>query len=196
MRLIALLATALLAAITLLVAPVAAQNLLTNPDFDLDPTVLANGWSTTGTGALLWNDGKGDPSPPSARTDQSGTERMILFQCVAIVGGASYNFSARSYTHASTGPATNGVSLSVFPTVDCSGDPIENVPTNQESFPNFALRERIGYVTPGNARSARIELLSDANGTMNDISWDNIMVDGPPVPVEDGTWGAIKALYR
>ena len=90
----------------------------------------------------------------------------------------------------------HGEGLSVFATVDCSGDPIENVPTNQQSFPNFSLRERIGYVTPADARSARIELLSDANGAMNDISWDNIMVDGPPVPVEYGTWGAIKALYK
>jgi len=190
MRLIALLAT------TLLAAPVAAQNLLTNPDFDLDPTVPGNGWSTTGTGALLLNQAIGDPSPPSARTNQSGTESMILFQCVAITEGASYDFSARSYTHSSTAPATNGVSLSVFATVDCSGAPIENIPTNQGSFPNFALRERVGYVTPVNARSARIELLSDANGAINHISWDNIMLGGPPVPVEAGTWGTIKALYK
>ena len=62
MRWFALLATMLLA------VPVAAQNLLSNPDFDLDPTVPGNDWSTTGTGDLLWNQGKGDPSPPSART--------------------------------------------------------------------------------------------------------------------------------
>jgi len=190
MRLIALLAT------TLLAAPVAAQNLLINPDFDLDPNVPGNGWSTTGAGALLWDQGIGDPSPPSARTNQSGTERMILFQCVAIVGGASYDFSARSYTHRSIGPATNSVSLSVFSTLDCSGTAIENITTNQESYPNFALRERVGYVTPANARSARIELLSDANGATNEISWDNIIVEGPPVPVDAGTWGAIKTQYK
>jgi hypothetical protein len=190
MRLIALLATMLLA------APVAAQNLLINPDFDLDPTLPANGWSTTGTGALVWNQPIGDPSPPSARTTQSGTESMMLFQCVPIVGGASYDFSARSYTYSSTAPATNSVSLSVFATADCSGAAIENIATNQQSFPNFGLRERIGYVAPVTAQSGRIELLSNANGANNDIASDNVMVVGPPVPVAAGTWGAIKALYQ
>lgn len=60
----------------------------------------------------------------------------------------------------------------------------------------FALRERNGYVSPANARSARIELLSDANGAINDITWDNVVLAGPALPVEAGTWGAIKALYR
>jgi hypothetical protein len=186
----------ILLAATLLAAPVAAQNLIINPDFDFDPTVVGNGWSTTGTGDLSWNQATGDPSPPCARTSQNGSERMTLFQCVSIVGGASYDFSARSYTYTSTSPATNSVSLSVFATDDCSGASIESISTNQETFPNFALRERVGYVTPVNARSARIELLSDANGTINDIAWDNVILDGPAVPVEAGTWGAIKALYK
>jgi hypothetical protein len=190
MRWIALLATLLLA------APVAAQNLVINPDFDLDPTIPANGWSTTGTGALVWHQATGDPNPPSARTTQNGSESMILFQCVPIVGEASYDFSARSYTFTSIGPATNSVSLSVFTTADCSGAAIENIATNQQSFPNFSLRERIGYVAPVTAQSGRIELLSNANGATNDIAWDNVMVVGPPVPVAAGTWGAIKALYQ
>ena len=191
MRLITLLATMLLA------APVTAQNLLVNPDFDLDPTISGNGWSTTGTGTLSWNQAAGEPSAPSARTSQDGTELMVLSQCVPIVGGSSYDFSARSHTYTSISPARNGVSLSVFTTDDCSGAPIENVPTNQETFPtDFALRERNGYVVPANARSARIELLSDANGAINDITWDHVVLAGPAVAVEDGTWGAIKALYR
>lgn len=66
MFLITLLATMLLA------MPVAAQNLLVNPDFDLDPTVSGNGWSTTGTGTLSWNQATGEPSAPSARTSQNG----------------------------------------------------------------------------------------------------------------------------
>src|SRR4026209_1456336 len=139
MRLIALLATLLLA------APVAAQNLLINPDFDLDPTVPANGWSTTRTRGPVWGQAVGDPGPPSARTTQSDAESMILFQCVPIVGGASYDFSAHSYTYTSIGPATNSVSLSVFATTDCSGVAIENIETNQQSFPNFSFRERVGY---------------------------------------------------
>jgi hypothetical protein len=121
---------------------------------------------------------------------------MTLYQCVPIVGGSSYDFSARSYTYTSIGLAFNRVSLTVFESNDCSGSPIETVETNQESFPNFALRERNDYPAPANARSARIELLSSANGTINDIAWDNIILTGPAVPVEAGTWGAIKALYR
>jgi len=190
MRWIALLAT------TLWAAPVAAQNLLINPDFDQDPTVSGNGWSATGTGSLEWNQALGDPSPPSARTHQTGTQSMTLWQCVPIVAGSSYDFSARSYTYTSTAPAMNRVALAVFASDDCSGAPIETVIANQQTFPNFALRERIGYVAPLNARSARIELLSDANSTVNDITWDNVILHGPATPVAYGTWGAIKAVYR
>jgi hypothetical protein len=180
----------------LLAAPVVAQNLLVNPDFDLDPTLAGNGWVATGTGVLAWIQGDGDPSPPSARTTQQGAESMILCQCVRIVGGATYDFSARSYTHAAYVPGTNSVSLSVYPTLDCSGAPIENVLTDQETFPSWAFRERIGYVAPANARSARIELFSAANGETDDISWDSVVVDGPPLPVDTQAWGCIKALYR
>jgi hypothetical protein len=190
MRLIALLATMLLA------APAAAQNLLVNPDFDLDPTIAGNGWSKTGTGTLVWFETFGDPSPPCARSTQNGAESMILYQCVHIVGGATYDFSGRSFTHSSIGLAHNSVSLSVYATDDCSGAPIENVETNQNSFPNFSLRQRFGYVAPLNARSARIELLSDAGGTTDDISWDTIILTGPATAVESGTWGTIKSFYR
>ena len=185
-----------LLAIVFLAAPATAQNLLVNPDFDQDPTVLGNGWSTTGTGDLLWNHASGDPSQPSARTSQNGNESMTLYQCVPIVGGSSYDFSARSYTYTSIAPAMNSVSLSVFASDDCSGAPLENVIANQQTFPNWGLRERVGYVAPANARSARIELLSNANGAINDIGWDNVILHGPAVPVAAGTWGAMKAMYE
>ena len=180
----------------LLVTPVMAENLLTNPEFDLDPTIPGNGWSTVGTGLFLWNQSSGDPTAPSARTDQIDDESMILFQCVEITGGLTFDFSARSYTHSSIGASNNGVALSVYESSDCSGDPIETVYTDQTTFPNWALRERQGYTAPANALSARIELFSEANGDNNYISWDNVKLTTPSVPVETKNWSNIKALFR
>jgi len=132
-------------------APSFAQNLLTNPQFDLDPTIPGNGWETEGTGELVWNTITGQPSAPSARTNQFDDESMILFQCVQIVGGTDYDFSAQSFTHLSIGTSTNGVRLSVYDSADCSGSPLETVPTNQGGFPNWSLRERFGYAAPSDA---------------------------------------------
>lgn len=182
--------------VALMVTPATAENLLVNPDFDLDPTVPGNGWSTIGSGTLLWNQANGDPTPPSARTDQIGTESMVLFQCISVTDGMSVDFSARSFTHSSIGTASNGVSLTVFPTGDCSGAPIETVTTDRQSFPGWVLRERFGYITPANTLSARIELSSDANGTNNFISWDNVMFSSQITATETRTWGSIKAIYK
>jgi hypothetical protein len=144
----------------------------------------------------VWNQAFGYPLMPSARTDQNGTESMILFQCVEVTGGAGLDFSAYSFTHSAVGLAANGVSLSVFPTLDCSGPPIETVPTDQGSFPDWYLRERFGYITPANTLSARIELSSEANGTVNNISWDSVKLITPSTPTETRTWGSIKAIYK
>ncbi len=175
---------------------VSAQNLIINPDFDLDPTITENGWSTIGTGVLEWNQSTGDPSPPSAHTLQENEESMILFQCVAIIGGTTYDFSARSFTHAATGLATNGVTLSFYDNTDCTGEPIETVTTNQLSFPNFAMRSRSNYLAPVNAQGARIELTSTANGTISNISWDNVMLLGNGVAADSKAWSDIKDFYR
>lgn len=161
-----------------LASPLHAANLLQNPEFDLDPT-SGNGWTADGTGSLSWNLASGQPTPPSARTTQVAGESMILWQCVQIVGGATYDFSSQSFTHSSILSATNSVSLSVYASSDCSGGPLQNVPTNAQSFPNWGLREYIGYVAPMDANSARIELASNGNADNNDISWDNVVVDGP-----------------
>lgn len=165
--------------LTILATSVSA-NLLENPDFDLDPTISGNGWTAVGTGSFLWNQSGGDPSPPSARTNQFAGESMILYQCVGIVGGTSYDFSARSFTHSSIGTGTNGVRMSVYSSNDCSGLALETVATDQTSFPDWALRERNGYIAPASASSARIELYSEGNEDQNQISWDNVIVDGQP----------------
>ena len=183
-------------AVTLFATSVTADNLLINPDFDLDPTIPGNGWSSTGTGSFLWIQSGGDPAPPSARTSQVGDESMILFQCVAVTGGLTLDFSSRSYTHSSSVPAHNGVSLSVFPTADCSGAPIETVIADQNSVPGWYMRERIGYVTPANTLSARIELFSEANGANNDISWDHVILTSQVTAAEASTWGGVKTLFR
>lgn len=196
MRRMSFLPYILVVLVVLLAATASAQNLIVNPDFDLDPTIPGNGWTAIGTGILSWNEGTGDPDPPSARTEQSDTESMILCQCVEILGGRAYDFSARSYTHAAIGSASNGVSLSVYESVDCSGSPIETTPTDQSSFPDWALREYEGYISPPNALSARIELHSDANGDIDNVSWDNVKLTVQPLDARPSTWGGIKALYR
>jgi hypothetical protein len=173
----------LIAFLVVFVTPVAAQNLLINPDFDLDPTNPANGWSVEGTGVFLWNQSDGQPSPPSARTNQFAGESMTLYQCVGIASSTNYDFSSRSFTHASIGTGTNGVRLSVYASNDCSGAALETAPTDQLSFPDWALRERNAYLAPPTANSARIELFSTGNSDSNQISWDNVMLvgQGPPV---------------
>jgi hypothetical protein len=178
------------------VSTAAAENLIVNSNFDLDPTDPANGWVASGTGSFSWNQSSGDPALPSARTDQTGDESMVLYQCIAVTGGMTVDFSARSFTHASVGAATNGVTFSVYANDDCTGEPIETVATTTTTFPSWALRERLGYVIPANALSARIELSSAANGNQNYISWDDVIVSTPSVPVDGEDWGGVKALFR
>jgi len=121
---------------------------------------------------------------------------MVLNQCVGIIGGESYDFMVNSFTHGAIGPALNSVSLSVYSTVDCSGSPIETVFTDQLSFPDWALREHLDYITPANALSARILLSSEANGETSRISWDNVVIRQHVVATDHRTWGCIKAMYR
>jgi hypothetical protein len=186
-----------LVAVVLLASPAAAQNLLLNPDFDLDPTGGGTGWVATGSGSFTWNQGVGDPAPPSIRTTQNNDESMTVCQCVQITALGTYDFSARSYTNSATGSAQNGVSLSVFTSTDCSGSPLETVSTNTVTFPNWALRERTGYVAPMGAQSGLIILSSAANGTVSDISWDSVILTGPgTVDATPKSWGMLKDLYK
>lgn len=180
----------------LVAAPAAAQNLLENPQFNLDPTVPGHGWTVSGTGTAAWVPGAGDPEPPSVRTTQSGAESMSLFQCVEIVGGLTYDFWTRSYTHSSIGAARNGVRLVIFAATGCSGAELEIVGTDTNAVPNWYQRLRLGYVAPPGAGSALFELYSEANGDNNDISWDDTMLREHVVAAEKSSWGTLKALYR
>ena len=156
----------------------AVVNLLTNPDFVLDPTIPVNGWTAVGTGTLSHNLLEGDPALPSARADNVLSQSLTLQQCVGITGGTAYDFSARSFTHRSDGTSTNSVSVSFFSSADCTGF-LSNVPTSTLLFPSWALREAFGVVAPASANSARMELFADAGpdslDTMN-ISWDNVIL--------------------
>jgi hypothetical protein len=166
--------------------PVAAQNLVVNSGFDLDPTDPANGWATDGTGWLshiLWF---GDPAPPSARTDCEGAEWLVLSQCVRVAAGESYEFSARSYTHHAITAATNSVSLSFFSDPDCSAGWLTTVATDHQSFPNWALRWSTDVIAPAGATAARIELNADAAGYLMNISWDDVVVTPTHAVFVDG----------
>ncbi|MCB1864469.1 MAG: hypothetical protein KDG50_03500 [Chromatiales bacterium] len=164
-------------------APVLAANLLVNPQFDADPSVSGNGWTLSGTGNFTWRMDTGQPAAPSAAMDQNNGESMQLSQCVTIVGGTSYDFSAQSSTQSSFGAGSmNGVRLSVFSSLDCSGAPLDTVQATDFSFPNWALTSRSGYMAPGGAMSAQIELFSTAGPVMarDFILWDNVVLDGQP----------------
>ncbi len=163
-----------------------AQNLLTNPDFDLDPTNPANGWIVNGTGLLSHSLGTGDPAPPSARVDTTGPQWLDLHQCVEVDPGAAYDFWARSYTHTSYGSSSNSVSVSFFSTADCSSGLILNVPTEHNLFPNWSLRWSHEVVAPPGASSARIELAADGADAEMDISWDDVMLRVSPPLFADG----------
>jgi len=186
----------ILTIVVLLATPSLAQNLLQNPDFDLDPTIPGNGWDIIGTGIFEWLPNDGYPAAPSVAMDQVADESMILCQCAPVVGGEEYNFSSYSYTPSSYGGATNGVYLSTYSTPDCSGIPIETVKADQASAPDWYFRERVGYIVPGSAMSAKIELRSVANGGRNNICWDHVVLERQLVPVKNNSWGNVKALYR
>ena len=76
------------------------------------------------------------------------------------------------------------MSVSFFSSSDCTDDFLSNVPTDTGSFPNWALREAKGVLAPANANSARIELNAEATGagTIMNISWDNVILDGLSPP--------------
>jgi hypothetical protein len=81
----------------LLGVPAAAQNLLTNPDFDADVA----GWTQTG-GPVTWNalDANGSASSGSARLvtpSAEGETVTAIQQCVEVTGGTDYVFSAKVF---------------------------------------------------------------------------------------------------
>ena len=102
---------------------------------------------------------------------ESGT----LQQCVPVTAGSSYDFSARSFTHLSTGVSTLSVSLSFFSSSDCTTGFLSNVPASSVTPPNWFLHSSTGVAAPGSAMSARIQLFADAGSVDDDmnVSWDN-----------------------
>ena len=155
-----------------------ADNLLVNPNFDLDPTDPANGWIAVGTGTVEFLGGVGQPDPPSVRLLATAGQAVTLEQCRPIQGGTPYDFRARSYTSQAIGDATNSVALSVFSLEGCSGL-LETVATDLGEFPDWYLRRRHGYVPPLAAASARIELASIANSAVDDIYFDSAFLPEP-----------------
>lgn len=183
----------------LLASTAAAQNLLMNPGFDLDPTNPANGWTTEGNGVLSHYSGAGDPAPPSARAETTDPQWLTLQQCIGVVAGMKYQFSARSFTNRGTGSATNSVSLSFFSSIDCTSGLLSNVPTDNGTFPGWYYRWADDVVAPPGAVAARIELAADGAGGVMDILWDDVIVQPDIDLFEDdfetgaiGGWSAMS----
>jgi hypothetical protein len=155
-----------------------ADNLLVNPNFDLDPTDPANGWTSVGDGTVEFLSGIGMPDPPSVRLLAMAGQAVTLEQCRPIQGGLPYDFGARSFTNDAFGDSQNSVALSVFSLEGCSGL-LETVEADLETFPDWADRRRHGYQAPPAAQSARIELASLSNSGVDDIDFDSAFLPEP-----------------
>lgn len=167
---------------------VSAQNLLVNPDFDLDPSDPGNGWVVVGTGRLTFDTGDGYPAAPSAYVDCAGDEYLYLQQCVAIPPGATIDFGAHSLTWFSSVPSHNRVAVSFFAGSDCGGTALGTEPTTGVSFPGggWAYRWAEDVVPPVGAGSARLDLIAEANSAQVTIVWDTIYLGNPAGVFFDG----------
>ena len=106
-------------------APLAAQNLLTNPGFDTS----LNGWLVIGP--ATWDptlDAAGNPGSGSAKAvfdapTVTGVDGVIE-QCVPLTVGATYHMGGKIFIAAGNTAAGGAFYLLVpFPTADCSGPP-------------------------------------------------------------------------
>lgn len=164
----------------------APQNLLVNPNFDLDPSNPSNGWTIVGTGTLTHVTGNGYPAPPCARVDTTGSESLGLEQCAPIAPGERLDFSGYSYTHNATSAAHNEIVVSFFASADCSGAVLDTAPTTGLSFPDWAYRWAEWVAPPPGASSARFELTAEANGFTMNISWDTVELAPSRILFKDG----------
>ncbi len=106
-------------------APLAAQNLLTNPDFDTG----IDGWQVIGPGS--WDptlDAGGSPHSGSAKgvfnSQTSGGVDGVITQCVPLAVGTTYHLGGKVFIPpGNTATGSAGFLLIPFPTADCSGPP-------------------------------------------------------------------------
>lgn len=165
--------------------PVAAQNLLTNPDFDTD----LSGW----TSEVFWINGSFD-AEDMAEPSASGSARVEnsrstgggngLFQCVLADEGDFHDFSI--WTRIPTGQAMTGeaaLRLWWFGNTTCDfADPLDfqtsEITTPSASWTEIAM---LGVEAPAGTQSVRFDLgvSKDAAGGTFEAKFDAVYMPEP-----------------
>jgi hypothetical protein len=165
--------------------PVSAQNLLQNPNFDLD----ASGWTVSGSGTATWS-ANGSPTRGAILLSATSTgPEVSVFQCVAISAPAVIDVGARSFTSSSFGDgSTNEMNVSLFSGTACSGAILGTISVASGTFDppdNWFNRRALTQPLPAGTQSARVELKANA-GTGQMIIYFDTVVFGPV-----GAWGCV-----
>lgn len=174
------------ASIACVTFPLSAQNLLQNPNFDLD----ASGWSVSGSGTATWSSNQGSPTRGAIFLSATSTgPNVSVFQCVAISAPAVIDVGARSFTSSSFGTgSTSDLTVSLFSGTACSGTVLGTIPVVSGTFDppdNWFNRRALTQSLPAGTQSARVEISASAGTGQMLILYDTV-VFGPI-----GTWGCV-----
>jgi hypothetical protein len=173
------------ASMACLAFPLSAQNLLQNPNFDLD----TSGWSVSGSGTATWIN-SGSPTGGAIYLSATNTgPNVTAFQCVAISAPAVIDVGGRSYTASSFGNgSTTEMTVKFFSGTGCSGTVLATIPVDTGTFDppdNWFNRRVLTQSLPAGTQSARVEI-SAGGGDGQMLIYYDTMVFGPV-----GTWGCV-----
>lgn len=163
------------------VAPITAQNLLSNPSFDTDlngwaqandPDAFAR-WNTDGGSGVGWAD-------LSDNDDVAGPTRLILSQCAAVpsapIGVKTFDFEGTLYQFIHRGnPATYELAVEFFDGANCTGNSL-GLSTTMEQFPGGRRRLEGRTDAPSSTRSARLEIRIEHPAEEMLSSFDNMLL--------------------
>jgi hypothetical protein len=134
-----------------------ANNLLVNPNFDVD----SSGWAHGVAGVTHIADA-GWPAPGALRFENSTCCTRAASQCVAVSGGASHEFGAAlRQGPVAPGQAGDGIGLDVFwyDNADCSHPAL---PGGEELAPivdnAWEVHMHVDAIAPETARSALVRI--------------------------------------
>ncbi len=111
----------------------ARDNRVVNPTFDSG----VSGWQivTTGSGALMWDGGFGNPAGAAYASSPAPNSSASLYQCIAISAPNTVDFIVDAYV--STTSVSGGYVTAAFAysQLGCVGTMLGNLPAGTESFP-------------------------------------------------------------
>lgn len=186
-----------LAGLFLFAAPLQAQNLLVNPDFDID----LGGWSanvgTTWDGTM---DADGSPASGSARlaltiASPNAAANGGVQQCVTgIVAGTGYDFSGRIFL--TTVPAAGTARVDVVWHSDITCTTVISVVVGAQVAMTGSWETSIGFaVAPPGAVAAVLQTDEQTNGTAGDfvVHFDDLFL--APSTAVPAVRGPMLALF-